>query len=75
LRLEKIKRNEDRMKELGLFRAKDTFAASGKKTKKKKKSKIKKGLQIYPKLPQRHSPRKRNCGVDYKEDSDINEVS
>ena len=75
LRLEKIKRNEDRLKELGLSRTNDIFAASGNKTKNKQKAKIKKGLQISPKLPRRHSPRKRNSGVDYKEDSDINEES
>jgi hypothetical protein len=88
LRLEKIKRNEDRLKELGLFQTKDALAASVK----KKKTKTKSSTQISPELPQRRSSRKRKTIVDYsneqvipmyeddeekteKEDSDSNEES
>ena len=62
LRLEKIKRNEDRMKELGLFRTKDAIATSAKKRKAKKIS------QTSPDLPQRRSSRHRKTVVDYSEE-------
>lgn len=65
LRLEKIKRNEDRMKELGLFRTKDAIAASA------KKRKAKKIAQTSPDLPQRRSSRQRKTVVDYSEEQVI----
>ena len=61
LRLEKIKRNEDRLKELGLFQTKDALSASVK----KRKAKTKNSTQISPELPQRRSSRKRKTVVDY----------
>jgi hypothetical protein len=61
LRLGKIKRNEARLKELGLFQTKDALAASVK----KKKAKTKNSAQISPELPQRRSSRKRKTIVDY----------
>ena len=60
LRLEKIKRNEDRLKELGLFQTKNQLAS----TMKKKKSTNKKAT-ISPELPQRRSSRKRKTVADY----------
>jgi len=62
LRLEKIKRNEDRMKELGLFRSKDILAASAKK---RTATKSKKTKLVSPELPQRRSSRQRKTVVDY----------
>lgn len=62
LRLKKIKRNEDRMKELGLFQSRDAILASAKK---KKAAKRKTTNQISPQLPQRRSSRKRSAVVDY----------
>lgn len=66
-----MKRNEDRLKELGLFKAKDVLAANAKKTKTKKIP------QVSPQLPQRRSSRKRkttNYGYEqvipmYEDDS------
>ena len=66
-RLEKIKRNEDRMRELGLLQTKDAVAAYAK----KKKAKTKKTTQISPELPQRRSSRKRQAVVDYSEEQVI----
>lgn len=67
LRLEKIKRNEDRMRELGLLQTKDAITANAK----KKKAKTKKITQVSPELPQRRSSRKRKTVVDYSEEQVI----
>lgn len=61
LRLEKIKRNEDRMEKLGLLKSRDALAASVK----KKKAKTKKTSQVSPELPLRRSSRKRKNVIDY----------
>jgi len=67
LRLEKIKRNEDRMKELGLFKTRDKLAASAK----KKKGSKKKTPQVSPELAQRRSSRKRSSVVNYSHEQVI----
>lgn len=68
LRMEKIKRNEERMKELGLFRSKDALAATAVSRKKQNK---KKASKISPELPQRRSSRKRKTVVDYSNEQVI----
>ncbi|VEU44540.1 unnamed protein product [Pseudo-nitzschia multistriata] len=59
LRLQKIKRNEDRMKELGLFRTKEALKKKKTGTKKEKTS------RVSPELPQRRSSRKRKSVANY----------
>ena len=68
LRMEKIKRNEERMKELGLFRSKDAIAAAAKK---KSSNKTKKAKQISPEGPQRRSSRKRKTVANYSDEQVI----
>jgi len=65
LRMEKIKRNEDRLKELGLFRTKDALAASARK---KKTTRNPAPVSPDSDLPQRRSSRKRKTVVDYRDE-------
>eukprot|EP00532_Pseudo-nitzschia_australis_P015382 CAMPEP_0168271282 /NCGR_PEP_ID=MMETSP0141_2-20121125/15509_1 /TAXON_ID=44445 /ORGANISM="Pseudo-nitzschia australis, Strain 10249 10 AB" /LENGTH=523 /DNA_ID=CAMNT_0008212447 /DNA_START=41 /DNA_END=1608 /DNA_ORIENTATION=+ len=68
LRLQKIKRNEDRMKELGLFRSRDALAPSSLKKKaaaKARREKKQSSFEQQPLLPQRRSSRKRKSIASY----------
>ena len=72
LRLAKIKRNEDRMKELGLFRSKDALATMSKKqTKTNERKNYVSRVSPERQLPQRRSSRKRKTIVDYSNEQVI----
>ena len=76
LRMQKIKRNEDRMKELGLFRSRDALLsaslkkkAAAKARREKKQSSLEQQKQEL--LPQRRSSRKRKSVVSYSQEYTI----
>eukprot|EP00536_Pseudo-nitzschia_multiseries_P010695 jgi/Psemu1/289225/fgenesh1_pg.336_\ len=67
LRLQKIQRNEQRLKELGLFQTKEKISSLQKRTKAKKE----KSSKVSPELPQRRSSRKRKSVASYNDEQVI----